>query len=225
MVATIDRYMSDTEIEACAIHLLQQYGRQRHPVLEPPVPIEEIIDYTINVPLIWEAISDYNGMPVLAKLAVCGQPQPEVAIIVNEDKQLFFHQHEGVEQFSLAHEVGHYVLHVNHANLYTLLLPNATERSIMLCRAGFGKCRDRKEWQADRFAASLLMPRDLLMEACTGIDLCQWSNLYRLKDQFRVTISALTRRLTELHLVTVTDDHTLLPYQQKSATESRSLWE
>ena len=108
MVATIDRYISDAEIETCAMHLLQRYGRQRRPVLEPPVPIEEMIDYTINVPLIWEAISDCDGMPVLAKLAVCGQPRPEIAIIVNEDRQLFFTQYEGVEQFSLAHEVGHY---------------------------------------------------------------------------------------------------------------------
>ena len=69
------------------------------------------------------------------------------------------------------------------------------------------------------------MPQDLLRKACTGVDLCQWSNLYRLKEQFRVTISALTRRLTELHLITVTDNHTLLPYQQKSASELRSLWE
>ena len=225
MTVTINRYISDAEIEAAAMRLLQRYGQQRHPILEPPVPIEEIIEYTIDIPLIWEAIPNHEGMPVLAKLEARGQPRPEIAIVMNEDKQLFFAQHEGVEQFSQAHELGHYVLHIDHAKLHTLLLPDAAEQSTVLCRADVGKQRDRKEWQAERFAAYLLMPEDLVRSACSAMDLCRWPTLFRLKERFHVSISALTRRLSELRLITITDDRTIVPYQEKVAIQSHSLWE
>ena len=224
MTVIIDRYISDADIETCAMQLLQRYGRQQEPILAPPVPVVRIIEYVFDIPLIWDAIPDHDGMPVLAKLEVNKQPEPEIAIVMNEGKQLFFDQYEGVEQFSQAHELGHYVLHINHAKLYTLLLPDATEEPTILCRAGVGVRRDRKEWQAERFAAYLLMPQDLLRQVCTGMDLCRWPSLYRLKEQFQVTISALTRRLTELHLITITSDRRLLPYQGEPATQSRSLW-
>ena len=224
MTVAINRYIPDVEIEAAAMRLLQRYGQQRHQILVPPVPIEEIIEYTIDIPLIWEAIPDHEATPVLAKLEARGQPRSEVAIIMNEDKQVFFAQYEGVEQFSQAHELGHYVLHIDHAKLHTLLLPEAAEQPTVLCRVDVGKKRDRKEWQAERFAAYLLMPQDLVRSACTGIDLCRWPNLYQLKERFHVTISALTRRLTELRLITITDDRTILPYQEKIGTQPHSLW-
>jgi IrrE N-terminal-like domain len=225
----IDRYIADEEIEACATRILQKYGCQRTPIMAPPIPIEEIIDFTVDIPIIPEAIPDHQGSPVLAKLVVKGHPYPTVEIIVNENKQPFFDQHEGVERYSLAHELGHYVLHIDRGCLNTLLLPEGKEQSVVLCRMNSIEERDRnakrREWQAERFAAFILMPRDLLREACTGMDLCQWRNLYRLKNEFHVTITALTNRLKELHLITVTLDGRLVPYQDKHTTQMRSLWE
>ena len=197
--------------------------------MAPPIPIEEIIDLTVDIPIIPERIPDYQGSPVLAKLVVKGHPHPNVEIIVNEDKQPFFHQHEGVEQYSLAHELGHYVLHIDRGSLNTLLLPDAKEQSVVLCRMNSLEERDRntkrRELQAERFAAYILMPQDLMREACADMDLYHWPNLYRLKEQFHVTITALTNRLKELHLVTVTPDGKLVPYQDKLATQMHSLWE
>ena len=134
MSIQIDRYIADAEIEACATHILQKYGYQRTPIMAPPIPIEEIIDFTVDIPIIPEAIPDHQGSPVLAKLVVKGHPHPTVEIIVNEDKQPFFDQHKGVEQYSLAHELGHYVLHIDRGSLNTLLLPEAKEQSVVLCR-------------------------------------------------------------------------------------------
>ncbi len=229
MAILINRYISDAEIEECAIRVLQQYGRQHGPILTPPVPIEQIIDFTVDIPIIHDAIPAHGGSPVLAKLAVQGHPSPDVAIYVNTDKRPFFDQHEGVEQFSLAHELGHYMLHIDRGSLYTLLLPDAEEQSIVLCRASSVEERDRNAWrkelQAERFAAYILMPQELLRKACAGINLCQWRDLYRLRDEFHVTITALTRRLNDLHLVTVTPDRKLVPYRAKLAVQSRSLWE
>src|SRR6266849_4174530 len=63
----INRYISDAEIEAYAIGILQKYGRQYKPITAPPVPIEDIIDLVVDIPIVHEAIPDHHGSPVLAK--------------------------------------------------------------------------------------------------------------------------------------------------------------
>lgn len=74
MTIQIDRYISDAEIEAQATRILQKYGRQCKPVTAPPVPIEDIIDLAIDIPIIREPIPDFQGAPVLAKLVARGHP-------------------------------------------------------------------------------------------------------------------------------------------------------
>lgn len=228
MSIQIDRYITDGEIEACATRILQKYGSQHTPIIAPPIPIEKIIDFTVDIPIISEAIPDHQGSPVLAKLVVKQHPYP-VEIIVNEDKRPFFDQYEGVEQYSLAHELGHYVLHIDCDCLNTLLLPDAEEQAVVLCRMNSAKERDqnakRRELQAERFAAYILIPRDILKDACAAMDLYQWRNLYQLKDKFHVTITALTNRLKELHLIMVTSGHKLVPYQNERVSQMLSLWE
>lgn len=229
MTIQIDRYISDAEIEVYASDILQKYGRQYKPITAPPVPIEDIIDLVVDIPIVREAIPDHYGSPVLAKLVARGYPHPALEIIVNEDKQLFFDQYKGTEEYSLAHELGHAVLHIDHGGLNTLLLADTLEQSVTLCRMNSNEERDRnakrREFQAERFAACLLMPQDLLRAACLRVDIFHWPTLYSLKDQFRVTISALTNRLKELHLVSITPDRKILPYQSQSATHSYFLWE
>jgi len=224
----IDRYISDAEIEACATNILQKYGRKFKPISAPPVPIEEIIDLVVDIPIVREAIPDFHGSPVLAKLMARGYPHPALEIIVNENKQLFFDQYKGTEEYSLAHELGHDVLHIDHGSLNTLLLPETQEQSVTLCRMNSNEERDRnakrREFQAERFAACILMPQDLLRAACARVDIYHWPDLYSLKDQFRVTISALTNRLKELHLIAITPDRKLVPYQGRPVTHSYSLW-
>ncbi len=229
MTIQIDRYISDAEIEAYATGILQKYGRQCKPITTPPVPIEDIIDLVVDIPIVREAIPDHHGSPVLAKLVAKGHPHPALEIIVNEDKQTFFDQYKGMEEYSLAHELGHCVLHIDRGSLNTLLLPDTKEQSVILCRMNSDEERDRnarrREFQAEHFAAYILMPQDLLRAACAGTDIYYWPNLYSLKDQFRVTISALTNRLKELHLVAITPDRKPVPYQEQLATHSHSLWE
>ena len=111
-----------------------------------------------------------------------GYPHPALEIIINEDKQLFFDQYKGTEEYSLAHELGHNVLHIDHGSLTTLLLPDTQEQSVTLCRMNAGEERDsnakRREFQAERFAAYVLMPQDLLRAACAVVDIYHWPDLY-----------------------------------------------
>ncbi len=90
MTIQLNRYISDAEIEIHAARILQQYGRQYKPITAPPVPIEEIIDLAVDIPIVRDSIPDVQGVQVLAKLVARGHPHPIVEIVVNEDKQLFF---------------------------------------------------------------------------------------------------------------------------------------
>jgi hypothetical protein len=67
-------------------------------------------------------------------------------------------QNEGFENFSVAHELGHFFLpgHVD------AVIPGGT--GIHVSRAGFNSA-DRYEAEADRFAAGILMPRHLFFPA------------------------------------------------------------
>jgi Zn-dependent peptidase ImmA (M78 family) len=65
---------------------------------------------------------------------------------------------EGRFRFTLAHEVGHWQLH-RHVHLR----PQVSAQPAFLCRTS--QSRARVEWQADYFAAALLLPRQLVFAA------------------------------------------------------------
>lgn len=223
MTLIVDRFLADRQIEARAAELLRLYGLRRGAIAQPPLPVEQIADFAVDVPIVWDSIPDQNGAVVLAKLVI-RRPRPE--IVVNANKDQFFREHEGAEQYSLAHELGHYVLHVNHGNLLTATLPEdeGEEQTAEMCRAGANLKRDRKEWQAERFAAYLLLPEDLVRQACAETDVFQWANLYAIKRAFGVTITALMRRLEELHIVHAAANHQLEP-SSNPAPVPGSLWQ
>jgi len=58
----------------------------------------------------------------------------------------------------------------------------------------------------NRYAAAILMPKDLLRAEVDKIDRTRWSNLYRIAEQFDVTISALKVRLQQLGLLYMAKD-------------------
>ncbi|MGN7610809.1 ImmA/IrrE family metallo-endopeptidase [Magnetococcales bacterium HHB-1] len=93
------------------------------------------------------------------------------------------------DRFTVAHELGHYVLHY--------LIPEKEEgKSLgrMVCtRAGTG----RIEWEANWFAAGFLMPSELFKEAFREHS----ENLVNIADQFGVSYSAAEIRAKALGLI------------------------
>ncbi|WP_312813221.1 ImmA/IrrE family metallo-endopeptidase [Sedimentibacter sp.] len=97
----------------------------------------------------------------------------EKLIIMNESKKDLFKEKMGTMNFSKAHELGHWVLHVT-------------------------------EVQADMFAASLLMPKEIISEAVNELKqkgFVTFPELYKMADKFEVSISALTNRIIGLGLL------------------------
>jgi len=121
-------------------------------------------------------------------------------IRLNDRARPLFDQFPGLETFSIAHEVVHWVLHVDHAVLNQPALLGVEPSPPHLCRH---QDRSRREIQAEKFAAYLLMPRDLFFQAIHGKPVTSWSALYQIAREMGVSITALTVRLAELGVVFV----------------------
>ena len=61
----------------------------------------------------------------------------------------------------------------------------------------------------------------LLWDSVRDIELTSWPNLYRLRDLFEVTISALTIRLERLGVLYVSKDGQLYPSRQEYHGQTR----
>ncbi len=152
-------FLSKTQIKREAAVLLSEYGERFGAVVEPPVPIDEILE--VHLQLAFE-LSDMNAMfgfgDVLGALWIAEKT-------VRVDKSLdpvLFPRRKGRYRFTLAHETGHWRLH---RHLYTADANQAQffggqSKPAYVCRSS--EASKPVEWQANYFAAQLLMPSNLL---------------------------------------------------------------
>lgn len=113
------------------------------------------------------------------------------AIGVNEEH----HPHR--QRFTIAHEIGHYLLHRETGNLFvdstlTFYRDDSSADGVY-----------QQEIEANAFAAALLMPAGILKKALDDreIDLYDERTVWKLASTFGVSQQALTIRLVKLGLV------------------------
>ena len=155
-------FMPKTHIEREAAGLLASYFEARDRKPEPGVPVEDIAEMHLELDLApgkMEALLGVKGV-----LGATWIDEAKVRI----DQELY-DRNDGRYAFTVAHEIGHWVMHrpllLAAQSLPTLL--GLLEESVfedglppnIVCRSGDG---DSLEWQADQFAACLLMPADLM---------------------------------------------------------------
>lgn len=124
----------------------------------------------------------------------------EYAAFLNGDARLVAvesNHHEHRQRFSIAHEVGHFVLHYQAGGGSSLFACSSADMEV----GGPGLTRSttehlRREWEANRFAAELLMPEAsvLAMYRVTG------GNRIRMARHFRVSVRAMEIRLDQIPL-------------------------
>lgn len=193
------RYIPDDEIESKAYALLNGFETKFGQVNMPPVPIDRIVEAYLDLWIDWDIIEDTEEAKILGFL----DPKNK-KIRLNERHRDHFDEYVGTEAYTKAHEVGHWDLHITkNNNVVQLPLLSTAEDKPYLCRQ---QKFDKREIQAEKYAAYLLMPHHLVMSAIQGIDLTQWPNVYSLRDNFGVTITAFTKRLKNLGLIYITAD-------------------
>ena len=201
-------FIPDIELEMRANLLLERYCREIEPVSGPLVPVEEIADFLLELNIEWGPIADTKDQPILAYIHAESK-----AIKLNDSRRAYFNEFMGTYQFTLAHELGHFDLHLVENELEQLQF-DVGRRKVFICR---GSSNDRREIQANRFAGYLLMPSGLLRSAVENTDLLHWPNLYRLSERFNVSITALKIRLENLGLLYVDADGSLHRSREEAA--------
>lgn len=162
-------YLSQETIEHDAEALLAEYAHARRATLEPPIPIEDIVEKHLKLRI------DFDDLHKVLRVPQVG-PEPEIfgAIWVNK-REICIHESldpeehpeiEGRYRFTLAHEGGgHWRLH----RAYLITDPTQASmfdepsRPAVICRSSQGK--EPVEWQADFYASCLLMPRLMMLHA------------------------------------------------------------
>ena len=147
--------LSDAEIEELAINYYSDYLRhnQADPVpLNLPVPVEEIAEQFLGYEIDWSETGKFSDPDILGGIYFESNK-----ICVNASVA----DHEGRYSFTVAHELGHHVLHREH-----YLQRQSTDDGDFPCRVT-GK-KPQIEIEADRFAAALLMPADNVSMAVAG---------------------------------------------------------
>ena len=141
--------VADEVIEGKALSLLEEFYLRPVTSADTPIPVERIAEQHLNyeIDVIEEGAllhADVLGGIVFNERII------QVASSVTD--------HEGRYNFTIAHEIGHHVLH---RQIY--LAAKQAETKPAMCREKGQKPLAEK--QADRFAAALLMPPDILANA------------------------------------------------------------
>lgn len=188
------RFYEKAEIEASANRILKLMQETRNRALKWPLDASLIAEL-LGLDVVWDSIPPDEQGSIAARILPLNK-----LIEINTDIPKLRGE---FGESTIAHEIGHWVLHINPEEVNKCLeqleqgIPTNVEP--FLCRSvstGLGI-----EWQAQYFASCLLMPEYKLKEAQNGRDLTNWKHLYAIQDELGVTISNLTSRLKSLNWI------------------------
>ena len=182
-------------IERRASELLAKYKTKVGVALALPIPIERLAEDLIDLQILWQTLPESENETVLAGLA----PRKKL-VVFNENRLMLFDKTPGLYRTVLAHEVGHWELHVDKATVNQLPIPGMDEQLQYLFRS------EKQSWDernAHLFMSHLLVPEPLLNPLIRNVQDFDWPFLYKLRDMFQVTISVIRIRLERKGLLYV----------------------
>ena len=146
-------FLADPQIERATMELLRKYAKWKGAPARPPIPVDAITEGLLGLTL---TVGDLRGR--LGKNDVLGATWFDDAHVMVDST---LEGSEGRFSFTLAHEIGHWVLHRPIVEMEKVTVPlfarepDMKPSAAVVCRDGQ---RDPAEIQADKFAARLLMP-------------------------------------------------------------------
>ena len=156
------QFLSDKDFEDEAAILLAKFGEDYGAVTTPAVPVEEIAELHLELSLTFDDMQSLFGVDDVHGALWVNQRRIGIDCRLDptENPSML-----GRYRFTLAHEIGHWQLHrhlfFKNANQPMLLIDNV-ERPEYICRSSD---TDPLEYQANRFASCLLMPRELVKKS------------------------------------------------------------
>ena len=154
---------------------------QRGGVTEPKVPVKRLATMFGCVVKTADLDDELSGMSFVK--------EGKAAIVVNA-----WH-HPNRQRFTIAHELGHHVLHADFLQNGVVHVDKAILRRGPLSAEGM----DAKEVEANAFAAELLMPRSFVKQVIPlEFDLQDEAQLIQYAKKFGVSASALGYRILNI---------------------------
>jgi hypothetical protein len=214
------QFFSPQQIEYTTVNLLREYTREYSWASDtPPVPVERIAEDLLDLRILWEPIPEKEGQVILAKLVARKQQ-----VIFNESRQDLFDEIEFLYNTTIAHEIGHWILHIERGNWgRQQTLFEIEEPEYIVYRSSGSSRGSWDEKNAHRFMGCLSMPHQLLTKIATQTPVSNFSELYSLRNQFKVTVSALTIRLADLNIAYIDADGRFYPSREAFQGQA-NLW-
>ena len=170
------KYVPAKTIEAKAVSVLREAN-----ALRIPVPVELVA----------------HRLSLVVEPSMLGEDVSGVLVVGDGSGTIGVNQaHPPVRQrFTVAHEIGHYVMHRASSDLFIDKGYTAVFRDT---KSSTGA--ERAEIQANHFAAALLMPAELLLPEIrrSGFDLADEDALGTLAEKFQVSTQSMSYRLSNL---------------------------
>ncbi len=149
--------------------LLRKAGVQR-----APIPVERIAE-TLGIRVRYSPSSDGVSGALIKK-------GKDLIIGVNSS------QHSNRQRFTVAHEIAHFILHKGDWNLHV-------DEDFCINRDGTDNLDER---EANKFAAELLMPEELLQADVSRFPFVDDAVVSTLADKYKVSSKAMQIRLANL---------------------------
>jgi hypothetical protein len=193
----MNKYWRREQIEDIAVVTLLDFRRQTGTPLAPPIDVDLVGELTCGLQWDWDVLPEPPSTLVWAALF-----PHEARVVLNETHAHKFSASRGLERFTKAHEIGHWMLHVDKekGEYSPALLPEFTVRGALHSTIGRDGQTDWLERHADWFAAALLMPANIFVPIAEQHDLQNPRSLGKLARTFGVSLAALRARLSQLNL-------------------------
>ena len=202
------RYWKREEIEDFALVTLLDFRRRTGVRLVPPIDVDLVGELGCGLQWDWDVLPEPSQTLVWAALF-----PHESRVVLNETHANKFAASRGLERFTKAHEIGHWLLHVDKIKgeisvpEYSQTRYSSDLAASYIVRGALTATHTRKgetnwlERHADWFAAALLMPANLFVPAAEN---CDWSTpnaVAGLARRFGVSRAAARARLCQLGFV------------------------
>lgn len=219
------RILKNKEIEDIVALRLADYETSNDKV-SVPICVDSIIEHC-GLSILYDIIEERHGETILGGLNI-----KEKLIVLNEKHMKLFQEKPGLERSTKAHELGHWDIYAKkiseNASLSFDFCEDTKQMVLRNSKQGFlsvlltawidedaynvyKEYTNRKdhpyvESAVDRYASYLLMPEHLIKDYALYSDLTNYRNLYKMAEQFEVTISALCVRLQRLNIIYIRDN-------------------
>ncbi len=153
------RYRTPRQLAVVADNVLARFASEFSWSRTMPIPIERIVERLYGITIEWHELGEPPGTSILGALDPAAKK-----IALNTKHERLFSEVLGPYEFTLGHELGHWLFDADDPNQLNLL--EAPIRRFCHSRDSPAMTKDQqgRETNANRFAAELLMPSDLVSQ-------------------------------------------------------------